>query len=89
MGQNTFQKIHKIIERSETLTNEEKREFSEVFAQTKEEALKPVLKLMQKDSAWVETLYSNYKMKKEAVVTGNMDAWHDAIQKEKAELEAS
>tara|TARA_B100000745_G_C19861384_1_gene286625 strand:+ start:149 stop:415 length:267 start_codon:yes stop_codon:yes gene_type:complete len=86
MGRNTFQQIHEIIETSKTLTNEEKREFSEVFAQTKENALKPVLKLLQKDPSWVDKLYTNYKMKKEAIVTGNMAAWHDAIQKEKEEL---
>ena len=86
MGRNVFQKIHEIIETS-SLTHEEKRDFTELFAQTKEAALKPVLKLLEKDPAWVEKLYSNYCAKKDAVITGNMDAWHDAIQKEKEELE--
>lgn len=86
MGRNTFQKIHEIIEKS-SLSNEEKREFSEVFAQTKEEALPPVLKMLESDIAWVEKLYRNYSIKKEAIVTGNMDAWNDAIQKEKEEIE--
>ena len=87
MGINTYQKIHAIIETSQKLTNEQKREFSEVFAQTKEEALKPVLKLLEKNPMWVDKLYANYKMKQEAVVTGSMEAWQDAIQKEKEELE--
>jgi len=85
MSKNTFQKIHEIIETS-TLTSEEKRDFSEVFAKTKEDALRPVLRLLNADSAWVEKLYTNYLRKKEAVITGNMDAWKDAIQKEKEEL---
>lgn len=86
MQRNTFQKIHELIEKS-SLTLEEKREFTEVFAQTKEEALRPVLKLIESDGAWVEKLYQNYVQKKEAVVTGNMDAWSDAIEKEREEIE--
>jgi len=86
MQRNTFQKIHEHIEKS-SLTLEEKREFTEVFAQTKEEALRPVLKLIESDGAWVEKLYQNYVQKKEAVVTGNMDAWSDAIEKEREEIE--
>ncbi len=85
MDKNTFQKIHEIIEAS-SLSNEEKRDFTELFAQTKEEALRPVLKLLEADAEWVGKLYTNYLQKKEAVVTGNMDAWNDAIQKEKEEL---
>jgi len=87
MGQNIYQKIHEIIETSEQLTHEEKRDFSELFAQTKEDALKPVLRLLEKEPDWVDRLYGNYKMKKEAMVTGSMDVWHDAIQKEREELE--
>jgi len=86
MERNTFQKIHEIIEKS-GLSNEEKRDFTELFAQTKEDALRPVFKLLESDISWVEKLYANYKMKEEAVVTGNMEAWHDAVQKEKEELE--
>lgn len=86
MGRNTYQKIHEIIETSD-LTKLEKRDFSELFAQTKEDALRPVLKLLETDPSWVEKLYANYKMKREAIVTGSMDAWHDAMEKEKEELE--
>ena len=86
MNRNAFQKIHEIIEAS-TLTNEEKRDFTDFFAQTKDDALKPVLKMLEKDAAWVEKLYVNYRAKKDAMVTGNMDAWKDAIEKEKEELE--
>lgn len=86
MAQNTFQKIHEIIEKSK-LSHEEKRDFTELFAQTKEEALRPVLKLLETDIAWVDKLYHNYLQKREAMVTGNMDAWNDAIQKEKEEIE--
>lgn len=88
MGRNTYQKIHEIIEQS-ALTHEQKREFSEVFAQTKEDALKPVLALFEKDPRWVDTLYSNYRDKKDAIVTGSMDAWKDALKKEKHSLEQS
>lgn len=87
MGRNAYQKIHEIIETSESLNNEEKREFSEVFAQTKEEALRPVLKLLEADASWVDRLYANYRMKKEAIVTGSMDAWQDAIEHEKQHIE--
>ncbi len=86
MDRNTFQKIHEIIEESD-LSLEEKMDFTELFAQTKEGALRPVLNLLEKDPSWVERLYANYKIKEEALVTGNMEAWHDAIQKEKEELE--
>jgi len=86
MDRNTFQKIHEIIEKSD-LSLEEKMDFTELFAQTKESALRPVLNLLEKDPSWVERLYTNYKIKEEALVTGNMEAWHDAIQKEKEELE--
>ena len=86
MDQNTFREIHKIIE-SSGLSVQEKREFTELFAQTKEAALKPVLTLLKQDSASVEKLYENYKMKKEAIVTGSMAAWQDAIEKEREELE--
>ena len=86
MGKNTYQKIHEIIERS-SLSNVEKREFSEVFAQTKEESLKPVYTFLNSRPDWVEKLYDNYRRKKEAVVTGDMSAWEDAIQSERAELE--
>lgn len=87
MGRNAYQKIHEIIEASTQLNSEEKREFSEVFAQTKEDALRPVLKLLEADATWVERLYANYKKKKEAIVTGNMDAWQDAIEQEKQHIE--
>lgn len=87
MGKNTFQRIHEIIEVSE-LSHEEKRDFTELFAQTKEDALKPVLKLLEADVKWVEKLYANYLQKKEAVVTGNIDAWSDAIEAEKEEIES-
>lgn len=86
MNRNAFQKIHEIIETS-SLTHEEKRDFTELFAQTKEEALRPVLKLLENDSEWVEKLYKNYLSKKEAMTTGSMDAWKDAIKKEKEELD--
>ncbi|MBL4644457.1 MAG: hypothetical protein JKX80_01165 [Candidatus Pacebacteria bacterium] len=86
MDRNTFQKIHEIIEKSQ-LSHEEKRDFTELFAQTKEEALRPVLKLLEVDAAWVGKLYKNYLQKKEAIITGNMDAWNDAIQNEKEEIE--
>lgn len=86
MDRNTFQLIHEIIETS-SLTNEEKRDFTELFAKTKEEALRPVLKLLQADAAWVERLYANYCEKKHAMVTGNMAAWEDAIEKEKEALD--
>ena len=86
MGQNTFQKIHELIESSD-LTLDEKRDFSELFAQTKEAALRPVLRLLEEDPAWIETLYANYVMKRDAVVTGNMAAWQDAIEKEKETIE--
>ena len=86
MGRNAFQKIHEIIEGS-PLSHEEKRDFTDLFAQTKEEALRPVLKVLEADPSLVEVLYQNYKMKREAIITGSMDAWHDAIQKEKEELE--
>jgi len=86
MEQNIFQRIEDIIENSK-LTKEEMRDFVDLFAQTKEDALKPVLRLLEKDPQWVERLYTNYKMKEEAVVTGSMEAWYDAIQKEKEELE--
>ncbi|PCH91542.1 hypothetical protein COB18_00990 [Candidatus Kaiserbacteria bacterium] len=86
MGQNTFQKIHEIIEKS-NLSNEEKRDFTELFAQTKESALRPVLTLLTNDPIWIEKLYKNYRAKKDAMVTGNMEAWKDAITKEKEELE--
>lgn len=86
MGKNTYQKIEEIIE-SSALTKEEMRDFAELFAQTKEDALQPVLRLLKKDPMWVERLYTNYKMKEKAIVTGSMEAWHDAIQKEKEELE--
>ncbi len=85
MDHNTFREIHKIIESSD-LSVHEKREFTELFAQTKEAALKPVLTLFTQDPAWVEKLYENYKMKKEAIVTGSMAAWQDAIEKEREEL---
>jgi len=86
MEQNTFQKIHEVIEGS-SLSHEEKRDFTDLFAQTKEEALRPVLKLLEANPEWVEKLYANYLQKKEAMVTGNMDAWRDAIEKEKEEIE--
>ncbi len=86
MEKNTFQKIHEILEKS-SLDHEEIRDFTELFANTKEGALKPVLRLLEKDASWVERLYKNYKMKEDALVTGSMEAWHDAIQKEKEELE--
>lgn len=85
MGRNTFQKIHEIIE-SSSLSHKEKLDFTDLFAQTKEDALKPVLTLLTADPSWVEKLYANYQMKKEAIITGNMAAWKDAIEKEKAEL---
>jgi len=85
MEQNVFRKIHEIIEAS-SLTVAQKREFTEFFAQTKESALIPVLKLLESDTGWVEKLYANYRMKKDAMVTGDMAAWQDAIEKEKEEL---
>ena len=88
MTRNAFQKIHEIIETS-SLTHEEKRDFTELFAQTKEDALKPVLKLLEADSTWVEKLYRNYRAKREAITTGNMDAWKDAITREKEELQSA
>ena len=84
--QNTFQKIRSIINASE-LDEGAKREFVEVFAQTREAALAPVLKLLESDALWVVKLYENYRMKKDAVVTGNMAAWHDVLAQERAELE--
>tara|TARA_B100000745_G_scaffold290137_2_gene228819 strand:+ start:3528 stop:3794 length:267 start_codon:yes stop_codon:yes gene_type:complete len=86
MKENIFQQIESYITHS-PLPTEKQRAFIELFAQTKEEALRPVLALMDKDSAWVERLYENYIQKKDALTTGNMDAWKDAIEKEKAEIE--
>lgn len=84
--QNTFQKIRSIINASE-LSTEAKHEFVEVFAQTREAALAPVLKLLESDASWVAKLYENYRVKKDAVVTGNMAAWQDVLAQERAELE--
>lgn len=86
MEENTYQQIQAIIDASR-LGDIEKREFGEVFARTKEDALAPILALFEKDPSWVLKLYENYCQKKEAVVTGSMDAWKDVIQKEKEELE--
>lgn len=85
MEQNTFQKVQEIIEHS-GLSNEQKREFSELFARTKEEALVPVLKLFAEDSTWVLKLYNNYAQKREAFVTGNIDAWEAVIESERSAL---
>lgn len=86
MERNAFQKIHEIIENS-SLTLEEKRDFTELFAQTKEDALKPVLKVLEANPALVAKLYENYRVKKDAIVTGSMAAWEDAVEREKEELE--
>lgn len=86
MERNAFQKIHAIIETS-SLSLEEKRDFTELFAQTKEVALKPVLKVLEANPSLVAKLYANYCAKRDAVVTGNMAAWQDAMEKEKEELE--
>lgn len=86
MAPNTYQQIQAIIDASR-LGDIEKREFGEVFARTKEDALEPILVLFKQDPAWVMKLYENYRQKKEAVVTGSMDAWKDVIDKEKQELE--
>ena len=86
MERNAFQKIHEIIE-SSSLSLEEKRDFTELFAQTKETALKPVLKVLEANPALITKLYQNYRLKKDALVTGNMAAWEDAMEKEKEELE--
>jgi hypothetical protein len=86
MAQNIFQQIQAIIEDSR-LDDIQKREFGEVFARTKEDALAPVLEIFQEDPGWVEKLYKNYKEKKEAIVTGNLDAWREVIATEKRELE--
>ncbi|MAJ97011.1 MAG: hypothetical protein CMI56_00145 [Parcubacteria group bacterium] len=86
MERNAFQKIHEIIETS-TLLPEEKRDFTELFAQTKESALKPVLKVLEANPELIAKLYTNYRIKKDAMVTGNMAAWEDAMEKEREELE--
>ena len=86
MKQNTYQQIQAIIAESR-LGDIEKREFGEVFARTKEDALGPILELFRQDSEWVTKLYDNYRQKKDAVVTGSLDAWRDVIDKEKQELE--
>lgn len=80
---NIFQHIKNVIEHS-SLDALEQREFLLLFAQTKEDALKPVLTLFNQDGAWVEKLYQNYQAKKHAIVTGSMDAWKEVIEKEKA-----
>ena len=87
MSKNTYQKIHEIIEES-SLSLEQKREFSEVFAQTKEESLKPVYTFLKAHPDWVERLFENYRRKKEAVVTGDMSAWQEVIEQEKATLKS-
>lgn len=79
--QNTFQQIKAMIEHS-SLSALQQREFLLLFAQTKEQALRPVLDLFAKDSTWVERLYENYQAKRHAIVTGSMDAWKDVVQKE-------
>jgi molybdopterin converting factor small subunit len=79
--QNIFQRIKDVVEHS-SLSVLQQREFLLLFAQTKEQALKPVLDLLSKDSTWVEKLYENYEAKKHAIVTGSMDAWNDVVQKE-------
>lgn len=80
---NIFQHIKNVIQHS-SLSALEQREFLLLFAQTKEDALKPVLTLFNQDSAWVEKLYQNYQAKKHAIVTGSMDAWKEVIEQEKA-----
>ena len=86
METNTYQQIQAIIDESR-LGDIEKREFGDVFARTKEDALRPILVLFKQDSAWVLKLYENYHQKKDAVITGSLDAWKDVIDKEKQELE--
>ena len=82
---NTYQKINEIITESD-LSKEEKWEFTGIFAKTNDEALKPVLKLLQSDKRWVRILFDNYQEKKKVLVTGNMDAWRDVVERQKEEL---
>lgn len=82
LEQNIFQKIKDVIEHS-SLSVLEQREFLLLFAQTKEQALKPILDLFLTDAEWVERLHENYQEKKKAIITGSMDAWKEVIEKEK------
>ncbi len=86
MEKNTFQKVHEIIEQS-SLSLDAKREFSELFARTKESALMPVLSLFERDAEWVEKLYENYRKKKDAFVTGSIDTWKETIETQREALE--
>ena len=84
--ENTFQQIRELIEQS-ALSVEEQKEFVQLFAQTKEDALEPVYTLFKKDPEWIEVLYQNYAAKKKAMITGSMDAWKEVIAQEKNHIE--
>lgn len=84
---NVYQKIKEIIYSSD-LTEEQKKEFSELFARTKERPLLPVLRLFEKDKRWVKILYDNFNEKKQAFVTGSISHWKEIIKKEKETIKS-
>jgi len=81
--ENVYQQIRAVIAKSE-LTDTEQREFAEIFARTKEQPLKPVLKLFNTDPKWVQILFDNYKEKKRTLVTGSIKEWENVIHSEKS-----
>lgn len=80
-----LEKIKNILQ-SSGLSSQDQNELLTLFSFAVDEELELLVGLFSKDKTYITVINENYKRKKEALATRNMNLWQKIVQDEAAEL---
>lgn len=81
----SLEKIKELILKSD-LSLPEQDDLINLFADSENQDLGPILKLFAEDPLWINKINENYKTKRAAMVAGNAVLWQKIIEEEKSQL---
>lgn len=84
MGTN-LQKITDLILKSD-ISPTEQDNLINLFIESNDQDLEPILKLFSEDPSWINKINENYKSKQAAMTTGDATLWQKIVEEEESQL---